>query len=84
MDERAMMLELGEILDRLAATPDDAIAERSSLRERQDTLRTQLADVQAERRTAMAGSWAEQAARKTPDDPKPFIPILPGDSSTQA
>ena len=81
MDERELLAELGAVMDRLAALPADAFAERYPLVERQGELRNMLVAAQEEAGRDAAEAWAGQAAHKKPEDSKPFIEIHRPDSS---
>lgn len=81
MDEQRIFEELGSLMDELAALPGEAFAERAELRDRQDELRKLLAEAQIAAGRDAEEMWAEQAARKQPDDDKPFIEIHLPDSS---
>jgi hypothetical protein len=80
MEEHEILAELGEIMDSLPRVPQEAFAERSALLGRQAELRSLLAEAQ-EAAGRDASMWAEQAARKKSDDPKPYIEIHLPDSS---
>ena len=83
MDEQAIRIEMGEILDRLAALPPDAFAERTALRDRQDELRKALGEIDIPGAAEIAERWSEQAASKAPtDEGEPVIvsPIESGSS----
>lgn len=81
MDEQQIFEELGSLMDELAALPGEAFAERAELRDRQDVLRKLLAEAQIAAGRDAEEMWAEQAARKQPDDDKPFMEIHLPDSS---
>lgn len=81
MTEQEILAEMGSVIDRIAALPAGAFAERYPLIERQAELRTLLAAAQVEAGRDAAEAWAEQAARKEPDDDKPFIPTILPDST---
>jgi len=81
MDEQRIFEELGSLMDELAALPGEAFAERAELRDRQDELRKLPAEAQIAAGRDAEEMWAEQAARKQPDDDKPFIEIHLPDSS---
>ncbi len=81
MEEHAILAELGAVMDQLAALPSDAFADRLALLDRQEELRELLAQAQVEAGRDAEEMWAEQAARKQPDEDKPFIEIHLPDSS---
>ncbi len=65
---------MGEILDRLAALPSDAFAERIALRDRQDELRKALAEIDVPGAAEIAERWSAQAGGKpATDDGSPVI-----------
>ncbi len=83
MEEHEILTELGVVMDRLAALPTDAFAERFPLMERRDELRQLLADAQADAGRDAATEWADQAARKKGDGATPFHPpVLPDEATT--
>jgi hypothetical protein len=81
MEEHEILAELGSVMDELAALPSDAFSDRMALLDRQSELRELLAFAQVEAGRDAEEMWAEQAARKQPDEDKPFIEIHPPDSS---
>lgn len=81
MEEHAILVELGTVMDQLAALPDDAFTDRLALLDRQAELRDLLAQAQVEAGRDAEEMWAEQAARKQPDGDKSFIEIHLPDSS---
>ena len=81
MEEHEILAELGSVMDELAVLPSDAFSDRMALLDRQAELRALLADAQVEAGRDAEEMWAEQAARKQPDEDKPFIEIHLPDSS---
>ena len=79
MTELEILAELADILDKLNELPDDAIAQRGLLRERQYKLRSALASLQADDRAELTEEWATQAAAKA-EERRGFVP----DRSTEA
>ncbi|VAV89220.1 hypothetical protein MNBD_ACTINO01-385 [hydrothermal vent metagenome] len=75
-----MMAEFADILDKLNELPDDAIAQRGLLRERQYDLRSSLASLQADERAELTEEWSAQAAAKAADRPG-FVPGLSTETS---
>lgn len=74
MDEHAIRIEMGEILDRLSALPADAFAKRTALRDRHEELRRALAQVDIPGAAEITARWSEQAGSKPPiDEGEPVI-----------
>ncbi len=73
MDEKEILRELSAVMDELSALPVDAFSERFPLVERRDELRRLLAEAQVEAGRDASEAWANQAARKGPDDAETFI-----------
>lgn len=83
MNEQEILAEMGSVMDRIAALPADAFAERHPLIERQAELRTLLATAQVEAGRNATEAWAEQAGSKKQEGDKPFIvPVLPDSSGS--
>lgn len=75
MEDAAIRIEMGQILDRLAALPTDAFADRMVLHDRQEELRRALAEIDIPGADEIAERWSEQAGSKPPiDEGKPVIP----------
>jgi spore germination cell wall hydrolase CwlJ-like protein len=81
MEEQAILAELGAVMDQLSVLPSDAFAERLALLDRQAELREMLVQAQVDAGRDAEEMWAEQAARKQPDEDKPFIETHLPDSS---
>lgn len=81
MDEHEILAELGAVMDELATLPSAAFSDRMALLDRRSELRELLAAAQVEAGRDAEEMWAEQAARKQPDEDKPFIEIHLPDSS---
>ena len=81
MEEHEILAELGNVMDELAALPSDAFTARYPLTQRRDELRELLAQAQADAGRDAEELWADQAARKQPDEDEPFIEIHLPDSS---
>jgi hypothetical protein len=81
MDEQEILAELGSLMDELAALPSEEFLQRLLLLERRDELRSMLAAAQLEAGRDASKVWAEQAARKQPEEDKPFIETHLPDSS---
>ena len=68
-------------MDQLATLPNEEFGHRLALLERRDELRSMLAAAQVQAGRDASAAWAQQAARKQPDEGKPFIEIHLPDSS---
>ena len=74
MDEHAIRMEMGAILDELATLDSDHFAERAALLARQHELRDLLQQFQVEHASEILHRWSSQAASKTPDDES--VPVI--------
>lgn len=80
MDDDAIRSEMGEILDRLAALPADAFAERALLHARKEQLRSALAQVDIPGAEEITARWREQAGSKPPIDEGTPVIVSPIES----
>ena len=78
MSEQELMLALGDILDQLGALPNDAFSERWALKGRQGELRSELANLQADRLAEQKLEWDQQAAKKPSNGAPDFVSPISG------
>ncbi|MCJ7725037.1 MAG: hypothetical protein MUP76_01415 [Acidimicrobiia bacterium] len=74
--ERSTRSEIGEVLDRIAQTPPDALAERAGLRDRLDELRRALRQIEVPGAGEIQERWSVAATRHKVDDEDPTESIV--------